>query len=87
PNAVAVGGTGVAIRAENLRLGAAETQYRTKIQAKLTEIVYRGTNIDYLLELGDGQKLTATATRRHFDGTPQTVTVSFNPDDLVVLED
>ena len=84
---VAVGRTGMAIRAENLRLGAAEAQYRAKIQAELTEIVYRGTNIDYLLELADGQKLTATATRRHFDSTPRTVTVSFNPEDLIILED
>ena len=87
PDAIAVGRAGVAIRAEILRLGGSETQYGEKIQAELREIVYRGTNIDYLLELGDGQKLTATATRRHFDGTPQTVTVSFNPNDLIVLED
>ena len=87
PDAVEVGRTGVAIRAENLRLGGPEAQYRTKIQAELTEVVYRGTNIDYLLELGDGQKLTATATRLHFDGTPQMVTVSLNPHDLIILAD
>ena len=87
PDAIVVGRAGVAIRAENLRFGESETQQLAKIQAELTEVVYRGTNIDYLLELDDGQKLTATATRRHFDGTPQTVMVSFNPNDLIVLED
>ena len=87
PDAIEVGRAGVAIRAENLRFGESDAQQLAKIQAELTEVVYRGTNIDYLLELDDGQKLTATATRRHFDGTPQTVMVSFNPNDLIVLED
>ena len=87
PNAIAIGSAGVAIRAENLRLSSPETRPQIKIEAKLTEVVYRGTNIDYLLELDDGQKLMATATRRHFDRTPQTVTVSFNPHDLIILED
>jgi len=81
------GKTGIAIRAENLRLTGPETQYRAKVQAHLREIVYRGTHIDYLLELDDGQRLTATATRRYIDGPPRKVTVSFDTDDLIILED
>jgi ABC-type Fe3+/spermidine/putrescine transport system ATPase subunit len=81
------GKTGIAIRAENLRLTGPETQYRAKVQAHLREIVYRGTHIDYLLELDDGQRLTATATRRYIDAPPRKVTVSFDTDDLIILED
>lgn len=87
PGELKPGKTGIAIRAENLRLAGPKTQYRTKIQAQLREIVYRGTNIDYVLDLDDGQRLTATATRRYVDAPSRKVTVGFDTDDLIILED
>lgn len=77
----------VAIRAENLRLQVLNDEYPTSLEARLMEIVYRGTNIDYLLELEDGQKVVATATRRHTLKSQEKVKVSFNPESVIILED
>lgn len=81
------GKAGLAVRAENLRLGAGEGEYPLLIEASLREMIYRGTNIDYLLELDDGQTVTATSTRRYANDREKQVIVGLDPEDLVLLED
>ena len=78
---------GIAIRAENLRLGAHAAACAVRMDAVLHEVVYRGTNVDHLIELGDGQRLTATSTRREVAEGAATVAVGFQADDVVVLDD
>jgi hypothetical protein len=58
-----------------------------RMDAVLHEVVYRGTNVDHLIELGDGQRLTATSTRREVAEGAATVAVGFQADDVVVLDD
>ena len=79
----------LAIRAENLHLGERAAQGQVRLPAHLLETVYRGTNVDHLLELEDGQKLIATSTRREVAETalPVSVVVAFDPADLIVLEE
>jgi ABC-type Fe3+/spermidine/putrescine transport system ATPase subunit len=78
---------GIAIRAEHLYLGrhAADCAHRTT--ATVEEIVYRGTNVDHVLRLPDGQHLTATSTRREADRAGGHITVGFSAEDLVLLDD
>jgi hypothetical protein len=78
---------GLAIRCENLRLGAAAAACRARLPARLEEIVYRGTTIDHRLRLADGQLLQATSTRRELAGDEGEVTVGCDPADLILLED
>ncbi len=78
---------GLAIRAEDVRLGSRAEACRTRLAARLNEIVYRGTNVDHMLTLADGQRLTATSTRRELSGDAGHVTVGFNPDDAIILDD
>jgi ABC-type Fe3+/spermidine/putrescine transport system ATPase subunit len=81
------GPAAVAIRAENLRLQALKNEFPASLEAQLMEIVYRGTIIDYLLELKDGQKAVATATRKHTHTSHEKVKVSFNPENVIILRD
>jgi ABC-type Fe3+/spermidine/putrescine transport system ATPase subunit len=83
----AAGPVAVAVRAENIHLGALAAAHPTRLAATLEEIVYRGTNVDHLLRLADGQRLVATSTRREVDGAPQSVTIGVDADDIVLLED
>jgi ABC-type Fe3+/spermidine/putrescine transport system ATPase subunit len=76
----------VAIRAESLHLDSAATTRGVKLEATLVEVVYRGTNVDHVLETEDGQRLTATSTRREVEGTGRRVSVGFDAADVVVLE-
>jgi len=78
---------GVAIRAENLRVGAGAESCPVRIEAVLNEMVYRGTSVDHLLELADGQRLVATSTRREADVAACRVTLGFKPEDVILLED
>jgi ABC-type Fe3+/spermidine/putrescine transport system ATPase subunit len=78
---------GLAIRSENLRLGAAASACRAQFPARLEEIIYRGTTIDHRLRLPDGQLLQATSTRREVAGDETEVTVGCDPPDLILLED
>jgi ABC-type Fe3+/spermidine/putrescine transport system ATPase subunit len=83
----AAGPVAVAIRAENIHLGARAAACPTRLDATLEEIVYRGTNVDHLLRLADGQRLVATSTRRDVDGAPQDITIGVDAEDIVLLED
>jgi ABC-type Fe3+/spermidine/putrescine transport system ATPase subunit len=78
---------GLAIRAERLRLGDAASRCNINLTAELTEIIYRGSNVDHLLELPDGQRLVATSTRRETPADRGTVRVGFQPEDIAPLQD
>jgi ABC-type Fe3+/spermidine/putrescine transport system ATPase subunit len=78
---------GLAIRAESLRLGEAATPCEIHLTAELGEIVYRGSNVDHLLELADGQRLVVTSTRRETPAERGTVQVGFYAADITPLED
>jgi ABC-type Fe3+/spermidine/putrescine transport system ATPase subunit len=76
----------VAIRAEHVRVGRSAEGCATRGAATLIEVIYRGTNVDHILELPDGQRVVATATRRETDGTSGPVQVGFDADDVIPLE-
>ncbi len=78
---------GVAIRAESLHLDRAAEGREVRLEATLSEVVYRGTNVDHVLETADGQRLVATSTRREVEGPGRRVTVGFDARDVVLLED
>jgi ABC-type Fe3+/spermidine/putrescine transport system ATPase subunit len=78
---------GIAIRAENLRLGHAAPDCDLRFPALLDEIIYRGTNVDHLLRLPDDQRLTATSTRRELSRPGDSVEVGVNRADVILLQD
>jgi ABC-type Fe3+/spermidine/putrescine transport system ATPase subunit len=53
----------VGLRAENLRLGQRAAGCDVRFDAVLEAVMYRGTTTDHILELSDGQRLTATTTQ------------------------
>ncbi len=77
----------VAIRAEHLRVGRSAEACETPLEAVLVEVIYRGTNVDHVLELPDGQRVVATSTQREAEGTGSRVACGFNADDVILLED
>ncbi|MFQ5785611.1 MAG: ABC transporter ATP-binding protein [Alphaproteobacteria bacterium] len=81
------GRVGIAIRAENLHVGAGAQDCEVRIEAKLNEIVYRGTNVDHLIEMADGQHIVATSTRREADESEGTVALGFAAKDIIILDD
>lgn len=87
----ATGGIGrriaVAVRAEDLRVGRAANEASVTIEATLADVIYRGTNVDHVLELADGQRLVATSMKREVDEVGRTVRVGFDPASVVMLED
>jgi ABC-type Fe3+/spermidine/putrescine transport system ATPase subunit len=86
--AIPSGGNGqgaFVIRAENLHLGDAET-YPIRLQAKVTEVTYRGTVVDYSLQLADGQVAVASATSRGLAVPGASIVVGLARDDLIALE-
>ena len=77
----------VAIRAEHLRVGRGAETCQTRLDAALVEVIYRGTNVDHVLELPDGQRVVATSTQREAEGMGPRVACGFNADDVILLED
>lgn len=77
----------VAIRAENVRIGSAARRCSVQLDAVVSAIVYRGTTVDHIVELRDGQRLAATSTRREIDAPGARTPCGFDPEDVVVLED
>jgi ABC-type Fe3+/spermidine/putrescine transport system ATPase subunit len=75
----------VALRAEHVHVGAAAAACPARLEARLVEVIYRGTNVDHVLELPDGQRLVATSTRREAEAGP--VACGFSPEDVVPLEE
>lgn len=80
-------GTHVAVRAENVLVGPQAESSPARLPAALVETVYRGTVQDYLLRLQDGQQLVATTTRQIGVPPGSTVTIGFEPDAVIPLED
>jgi len=54
----------VGLRAEDVHIGRAEGENDIEVEVTIKDVVYRGTSVDYLVELKDGQDLVATSTRR-----------------------
>jgi ABC-type Fe3+/spermidine/putrescine transport system ATPase subunit len=83
----AAGPVALAIRAEAIHLGPRASACPVRLAATLEEVVYRGTNVDHLLRLADGQRLVAASTRREVDGGPQEIAIGVDADDIVLLEE
>ncbi len=77
----------VAIRGERVRVGSAAEGCPVRWRALLRDVIYRGTNVDYVLELEDGQRLVATSTRREVEGGDQWITAGTDVNDVILLED
>jgi ABC-type Fe3+/spermidine/putrescine transport system ATPase subunit len=86
-NGSATGGGHIALRAENVEVGAVAGSNQPGIPAELLETIYRGTVQDYLLRLEDGQQLVATTTRQIVARPGSTVAVGFEPEAVIPLED
>jgi ABC-type Fe3+/spermidine/putrescine transport system ATPase subunit len=78
---------GLAVRCEKLHLGAHAAAAPLRLNARLEEIIYRGTNVDHVLRLADGQRLTATSTRYELAEGAVDVMVGCDPADIVPLAD
>jgi ABC-type Fe3+/spermidine/putrescine transport system ATPase subunit len=78
---------GLAIRCENFHLGARSEASAVRLRARLVEIIYRGTNVDHVLRLADGQTVNATATSRMLAADAGEVWVGCDPADIVLLDD
>jgi len=84
---LAVPGPHLALRAENLALGEEAERRPCRLPATLLETTYRGTVLDYVLRLSDGQPLVATTTQRVALEPGAAVTIGFQPEALVPLAD
>lgn len=76
----------IGIRAERLSVGPIMHGGVT-VPARVVAVQYRGAVVDHVLELADGQRITATSTQRYATEADEAVTVSFSPEDAVVLPD
>ncbi len=75
----------VAIRAEDVL--ADGTAASGTLSGVVEDVTYRGTVLDYVLRLPDGQTLTATMTRRLAVEPGAAMTVSVDPERIVPLDD
>ena len=75
----------IAIRAENVAIGTRVDNCEVRFNAILQDVVYRGSNVDHLLQLADGQELVATSTNREESDVGGTVRVGISVDDVVLL--
>jgi ABC-type Fe3+/spermidine/putrescine transport system ATPase subunit len=80
-------GRHVAIRAEDIRVGAEAAACPCQLTGLVEDVAYRGTVLDYLLRLPDGQQITASMTRRADITVSSTVVVGIEPKHIVLLED
>jgi ABC-type Fe3+/spermidine/putrescine transport system ATPase subunit len=77
----------VAIRAESPHLGAVAKGTDVTFPAILADVVYRGTVVDHVLELADGQRMVVSATRRLAAHAGELISFGLDPEDVVLLED
>jgi ABC-type Fe3+/spermidine/putrescine transport system ATPase subunit len=77
----------IALRAENIHIGPEAACRACKGYAVLIESIYRGTVIDYRLELPDGQQLLATTTRHMDLPNGCSILVGFDADAIIPLAD
>jgi ABC-type Fe3+/spermidine/putrescine transport system ATPase subunit len=78
---------GVAIRCEDVRIGAQAAPMPVRLEATLEELIYKGTTVDHCLRLSDGQLIVATGTQREVAALGQTICIGVDPSRLVLLED
>ena len=76
----------VAVRAEDVMIGNAEGGMST-LAGVLESVTYRGTVLDYVVRLTDGQSVTATMTRRIDLAPGAQVAVRIDPAHMVPLEE
>jgi hypothetical protein len=76
----------IAIRSEDVLANGAATNSGS-LSCILRDVTYRGTVLDYLLELPDGQRLTATMTRRLEVQLGSSLSVSVHPTRIIPLYD
>ncbi len=86
PPSAADGTAQFVVRAENLHLGAGR-DFPVQLQARVLDVIYRGTVVDYQLELADEQAATASATKRGLAARGEAVTVGVSPEDVILLRD
>ena len=77
----------VAVRAENLHIGPDAAALPCKLSGTVKDVTYRGTVLDYVVLLPDGQQLTATSTRRLEVRPGAVVEIGFDPKMIVPLAD
>jgi len=77
----------LAVRAESLFIGQDAEDCDLSFQVSVQNVIYRGTNIDYLVEFEDGQQATATTTRRCLAPGERETRVGIFPHDVVILDD
>jgi ABC-type Fe3+/spermidine/putrescine transport system ATPase subunit len=76
----------VGLRAEDVHIGREKGGNDVEVEVTIKEVVYRGTSVDYLVELADGQDLVATSTRREPGLEPGgQAAIGFSTDDVVPL--
>jgi ABC-type Fe3+/spermidine/putrescine transport system ATPase subunit len=80
-------GRHVALRAENVHLGAFAQRQPCRLSATLLDTTFRGTVLDCRLALPDGQTLTATMTQHLEAGPGSIVELGFSPQSVIALED
>ena len=80
-------GDHIALRAENVYIGPDAASRECHLNTVLLESTYRGTVVDYRLELSDGQQLLAMTTRHVDLPSGSRVSVGFDRDAIIPLAD
>ena len=83
----AASGSHIALRAENIHIGSDAANRDCQVNAVLIESTYRGTVVDYRLELSDGQQLLAMTTRHVDLPSGSQVSMGFDLDAIIPLAD
>ncbi|MFO1352849.1 MAG: ABC transporter ATP-binding protein [Gammaproteobacteria bacterium] len=81
------GRVAVAIRAEHPRFGGAPLGDGVALAAQVVDVIYRGTVVDHVLRLADGQTLVVTATQRQAVTEGGQVEVAVRAEDVILLAD
>jgi ABC-type Fe3+/spermidine/putrescine transport system ATPase subunit len=79
-------GNHVAVRAEDVTIGP-DAAVGCQLSGMLEEVTYRGTVLDYVLRLPDGQRIVATMTRRVEIAPGAVVPIGLEPGNVIPLED
>ena len=80
-------GSHVAVRAEDVAIGSLAAGAACQLSGMLESVTYRGTVLDYVLCLPDGQRLTATMTRRMGLAPGSTIPMGIESQNVILLED
>lgn len=79
--------TTVGLRAEHVRVGPTARNHDVRLRAHVVDVQYRGSLVDHLVRLTDGQDLTATSTVRHMVEADDEIDIGFDLKHVVVLPD